>query len=266
MSRTPEQLLEILRGHGAGRLERVRLRANRRTIWSLTGGGRTLNLHRAYSRAPDPVLAALAVICREALRRTEAYRRAARTVADWSGVRRDIRELRAEDHQARKAGKRRSWCCATPDQRGYLRALFRELNRERFDGRLPDDIPLRLSSRMRRRLGQMRPGPEVDGRRTVGEIALNVDLLLPANDALRLDTMLHEMAHAADYLESGHLGHGPSWKGWARKVGCRPRACAAGSPVRRSRRDQRVTAVPTLEGVRPTDAPAPSDPRRVRGS
>ncbi len=54
------------------------------------------------------------------------------------------------------------------------------------------------------------------------EVAINVDLMLAGNGAERIDTLLHEMAHVADYLETGHLGHGGSWRAWARRVGCRP--------------------------------------------
>src|SRR5690606_20012095 len=102
-------------------------------------------------------------------------------------------------------------CCGTPEQRAYLRDLYARLNQARFGGRLPPDIPLRLSDRMRRRLGQIRYD---DGaaQRAVLEIALNVDLMLRANDGQRLDTMLHEMAHAEAYLLHGERGHGAHWR------------------------------------------------------
>jgi len=58
------------------------------------------------------------------------------------------------------------------------------------------------------------------------EIALNRDLMARENRAERVDTLLHEMAHAAAYLYDGDAGHGPAWRRWARRVGCDARACS----------------------------------------
>jgi hypothetical protein len=90
----------------------------------------------------------------------------------------------------------------------------------------------------------MVPG-EIDGRRRVLEIALNVDLMLAGNGAIRLDTLVHEMAHAADWLLDGEVGHGPTWRRWARLAGCEATACAE-VRIRRRRAGQRVTRVPPL--------------------
>ncbi len=95
---------------------------------------------------------------------------------------------------------------------------------------LPDDVPLRLSARMRRRFGHMMPGTAPDGTRCVVEIALNIRLLQPEYAEACIDTLLHEMAHAVDYLINGARGHGATWRGWARRVGCRPSATCAGAP------------------------------------
>jgi hypothetical protein len=123
--------------------------------------------------------------------------------------------------------------------------LFRYFNQTRFGGVLPNGIPVRLSDRMKSCLGYMLPGEE-RGRRSVVEIALNVDLMLADNGAERVDTLLHEMAHAADYLLTGHRGHGKSWRDWARRAGCRP-ARLYDRPVRaRRRRLAAVTRVPPL--------------------
>jgi hypothetical protein len=97
---------------------------------------------------------------------------------------------------------------------------------------------------MRSRLGQMVPG-EIDGRRRVLEIALNVDLMMTGNGRARLDTLIHEMAHAADWLYDGEVGHGPTWKWWAESAGCESAACASGR-IRRRRRGTDVTRVPRL--------------------
>lgn len=256
--RDETEVLRRLREEGATRLETVRYRRNRSTIWSLTAGGTVLNLHEAYRRAPWPVVRAFAVIARVALARDRGnraeYARAARHVRRWPGLEPALRRIRAE-HRRRKPRRRARGggrgalrpgpCCASPAQREYLRALYLHLNRTRFGGCLPANLPLRLSSRMKRRLGQMR-GQVLDGGRTVVEIALNEDLMLEGNGGERVDTLLHEMAHAADWLTEGGRGHGTSWKSWARRVGCVDRACTHAEIRRRSDRRQRVTRVPPL--------------------
>jgi hypothetical protein len=252
LERTATQILELLRQKGAHRLRRVVLRANRSTIWSLTQGGRVLNLHVAYRRAPATVLRDFVPIALEGptRRRSDAYRKACRAVAEWPGLAEEMRRIRAV-HNRHRAPVRRGPgvgpCCATPAQRAYLRRLYRYLNETRFGGRLPASVPLRLSRRMRTRLGQMVPGL-VDGRRAVLEIALNVDLMLEGNGRERLDTLLHEMAHAADYLLHGSTGHGESWRRWARHVGCDDRACCHSRIRRRRRRSDPVQRVPALPG------------------
>lgn len=249
--RTEDQFLGLLKGHGAHRLRGVRFRQNRTTIWSLTQGGTLLNVHSAYRSAPLPIVRAFAVIARDALRKTPAYREAARVVREWPGLAKGLRAARAAHRRRPVAKRRRSWiprvgpCCATPAQRLYLRQLYRYLNETRLGGRLPRNIPLRLSRRMTSRLGQMVPGSYA-GRRYVVEIALNVDLMLEGNGRERLDTLLHEMAHAADHLFDGGRGHGDSWRAWAERVGCRVGACTSASIRRRSSRDAAVTRVPPL--------------------
>jgi hypothetical protein len=49
---------------------------------------------------------------------------------------------------------------------------------------------------MKTRIGQMVPGSR-DGVRQVVEIALTVDLMLEGNGRERIDTLVHEMVHAA---------------------------------------------------------------------
>jgi hypothetical protein len=99
---------------------------------------------------------------------------------------------------------------------------------------------------MKSALGHMLPGEETGGERRIEEIALNVDLMLEGNGAERIDTLLHEMAHAADYLLTGHRGHGATWRAWARRVGCRP-GRLYDRPVRtRRRRSAPVTRVPPV--------------------
>lgn len=146
-------------------------------------------------------------------------------------------------------------CCGSGPQRTYLRTLYRYFNRTRFGGRLPDDVPIRLSGRMTTSLGHIVPSRDTAGRAYVAEVAINVDLLLAGNGAERVDTLLHEMAHMADYLTHGNREHGRSWRRWARRVGCRPQARHRRRLVARRRRGERVTRVPPLPAaLRPSAA------------
>ncbi len=99
---------------------------------------------------------------------------------------------------------------------------------------------------MKSALGHMLPGEDSGGMRSVRELALNVDLMLEGNGAERIDTLLHEMAHAADYLETGNHGHGGSWRACARRVGCRPTRLYDRPVATRSSRRDTVTRVPPL--------------------
>lgn len=40
------------------------------------------------------------------------------------------------------------------------------------------------------------------------------------------DTLLHEIAHALHFLDSGKTDHSNAWKKYALKVGCKPKRCA----------------------------------------
>jgi hypothetical protein len=250
--RSEEAMCRELRSRGARRLKKVNFRQNRSTIWSLTQGATVLNLHEAYRWAPISIVDAFATIVRGRGRRTDAVREAMREVREWRGLEPAMSSVRKAHARALlrdngdQGSSRSSPCCATPGQGRYLRALYRYLNETRFGGSLPKNVPIRLSSRMQTSLGHMIPAIRPDGRRYVLEIALNVDLMLAGNGAERLDTLLHEMAHVADYLTSGHYGHGSTWKAWARRVGCRPETIYDRPVVRRRRRDEQVTRVPPL--------------------
>jgi len=234
--------LKELHLRGALRLSRVTFRANRSTVWSLTQGGRVLNLHAAFGAAPTgELLDALATLAREGGIASKSGRRAAATVAAWPALRPALEEARR-----RRRNRPESACCATFGQSRYLRTVYEYFNHTRFGGALPPDLPVRLSDRMRSALGHMLPASDEGSDRRVAEIALNVDLMLEGNGVERIDTLLHEMAHVADYLLSGHRGHGKSWRDWARRVGCRPERLYDRPVRRRRRRSVAVTRVPPL--------------------
>ena len=212
-----------------------------------------LNMHVAFRTAPLEIIDHLAVIAREAERGTAAYRESAAVVRGWDPLEIELRRVRREYLRRRRLrssreGRRQSAagpCCATPEQSAYLRKLYAYLNRTRFANRLPSDVHLRLSNRMRARLGQMMPARR-NGARYVAEIALNLDLMLEGNGRERIDTMLHEMAHAAHYLFDGGLDHGPAWRAWARFAGCKVTTFADEPIRRRGLGVRRLTRVPPL--------------------
>ncbi len=256
---TPDDFLAALHERGARRIRCVRFRANRSTVWSLTQRGTVLNVHAVFSRADDEILESFATLAREGHAESRRGRSASAAIMSWPPLHDEIARLRKE-HSAERRTTGRSSCCGTPEQRSYLRALYDYFNQTRFGGALPSDIPVRLSDRMRSSLGHMRIDEDSDDGRRVAEIALNLDLMLEGNGAERADTLLHEMAHAADYLESGHAGHGPSWKAWARRVGCRP-TTLYDRPVRRRRpRNRPLQRVPPLPAsLSPRAAPTELD-------
>jgi hypothetical protein len=254
-ARSEKQVLTLLQRRGARRLRRIRFRPNRSTIWSLTQGGAVLNMHVAYRTAPLEIMDHFAVIAREARQGTSAYRAAAAAVRSWDGLELELRRVRREHRMKRDPiAKRRAHrrrvdrpgpCCGSSEQRIYLRRLYHYLNRTRFDGRLPDDVDLRLSNRMTTRVGQMVPGVK-NGKRYIVELALNVDLMLEGNGRERIDTLIHEMAHGAEWLFDGKIGHGPGWRRWARYAGCNEKACADEPIRRRGPGDAHATRVPRL--------------------
>lgn len=247
MLTTTDFLFELHR-RGAKRITCVTFRKNRSTIWSLTRDGRVLNVHDAYRRASPALLDAFATVAIEGEVGSSAAKKAATVISAWPELADEIRRLRnAHDTRRREADEHgMTHCCATPEQRSYLHAVYGYFNHTRFDGTLPTDISIRLSRRMRSALGHMMPGERTDGSRYVVEIALNCDLMLSGNGAERADTLLHEMAHVADWMQSGELGHGASWKAWARHAGCQPTRLHE-RPVRyRRNRRHPVSRVPPL--------------------
>ena len=211
-----DRLLTALWARGV-RLRRVRYRENRTVLLSLSDGGRTLNCHTAFRKAPSRILDAIALFLRSRPGSAD-YQRALDRLRSWEGARKGL-------ERARRRGARRTArllaAPPTPEAAAVMR-VYRTFNRTKFGGVLPQ-VPIRISERMTRSLGTISYGGRGEDRR-VREIAISADLLSPANRAVLEDTLLHEMAHAEAWLRHGHRGHGAVWRTIAERVGCTPRA------------------------------------------
>jgi len=98
-----------------------------------------------------------------------------------------------------------------------VRAEYRRL--DRLCGISTEHIALRMSTRAQRRLGCFSYGQNKQPEIMISQRALT-------HDALFLDTIRHEYAHAAAYIRDGNHPHKHDayWKAICREVGCNPRA------------------------------------------
>ncbi|HXE57197.1 MAG TPA: SprT-like domain-containing protein [Gemmatimonadales bacterium] len=189
----------------------VHVHRNRTVMVSLSP--RTgLRVHEGYSRAPDGVLRAIVrfVMPRVPRREREAARR-------------EILAFPAASHAPPPPRPPRSRGAPRPGDLRFIRRLeeaHRRLNREHFGGSL-GEIPIRVSGRMRTRLGELTV--ELATGRAL-EIAIS-------RRHLRRDpwveveaTLLHEMVHQWQAERGMPVDHGPRFRRKAREVGIEPRA------------------------------------------
>jgi hypothetical protein len=174
--------------------------ANRTVLVSLTRGG-ALRVHAGFAFAPEPVLTAIARWARPRLSR-----------ADRLAAGRILAAFPVQAHLPPKDRARRR--PTEPSDPGdlarleRLQALHAELNAVHFDGTL-GPVDLRLSARMRRRLGEFRPGFGPVAR---PEIAISRRHVRRDGWSRVRDTLLHEMVHQWQG-ESGRVpGHGPDFR------------------------------------------------------
>lgn len=189
----------------------VSLHANGRVMITLHPE-RGLRVHRGYAWAPDEVLSAIVRWARP--RQTRRERRAAARV---------LLGFRVHDHVARPRPRRGA---ADPAESGdeariaRLQLLHLELNARWFAGRLRA-IDIRLSSRMRRKLGHYEPA-------SAGTPAIVISRRHLRRDGWRQveRTLLHEMVHQWQDETGLVIDHGPAFRAKARAVGIEPRASA----------------------------------------
>jgi hypothetical protein len=197
-------LLHRLHTLGLRTVDTVVLMRTRRVMVSVMG--RTLRLHEGYATAPEEVLRAVVTF---ATARTRAARFAARDVILAHPVDRPAAVRREEP--------------VRPGDASLLARLadaHAEFNAQHFGGTLTR-IPVRLSGRMKTRLGHYSPAGE-DGPGS--EIVLSRRHLRRDGWAETMHTLLHEMVHQWQDETARPLDHGPSFRKKAKEVGVLPRA------------------------------------------
>jgi hypothetical protein len=204
--RTAEELLMRLRALGLKGITSVRLTDNRAVMVSFAGG--ELRVHRAYLGAPREVHRAIVAFVSG---RTRAERRAAQRLI-----------LGYQVHTTVRAPMRRPELPRPEDATlvSELERWHRQYNLRYFGGALAS-IPIRISGRMRSRLGQYTSAsPSGDP----AEICISRAHLRRHGWAEALHTLLHEMVHQWQ-AEHGHaIDHGAGFRAKAREVGIAPYA------------------------------------------
>lgn len=202
-------LVQRLSALGLSGVRGVESHQNRAVMVSVTPRG-VLRIHRGYAYAPDSVLAAIVTFVKPGTRRQA--RRAAQDVILKFPV----------DAFAPPPRVRRRKRSGRPEDRPLLRKLsqlHRQLNEKYFDGEL-QRIPLRLSRRMRRRLGEL----TLDTADVPVEIALSHKHVTRDGWREVEQTMLHEMIHQWQAETGLPVDHGAIFRKKAREVGVTPRA------------------------------------------
>ncbi len=192
-------LLDRLRGLGLKRITRCTLTRNRATMVSFSG--EALRVHRAFVDAPVDVLRAVVGF----VNGRGAVRRDARRVLRTFEVPRDPAAERPRRPPA-----------SHPDDARLvekLRAAHVELNRARFGGAL-QPVAIRVSRRMRSRLGHYSPG-----LRSEPEIAIARRHARRDGWASVVETLVHEMVHQWQHETGRPVAHDPEFRRKCRAVG-----------------------------------------------
>lgn len=202
-----ELLAGRLRLLGLRGVRAVRTHTNRTVMVSLSRD-LILRLHRGYAYAPDRVLKAIVKYLRprvpRVLRRALEQEFLAFPVEEFVEPRRRTDAARPGDVLLLYR----------------LERLHAELNARHFGGEL-GEIPFRISSRMRTRLGEV----SVDLRTSRPlEIAISRQHILEHPWEEVEHTMLHEMVHQWQAENGLPVDHGPGFREKAEEVGVQPKA------------------------------------------
>jgi hypothetical protein len=172
-----------------------------------------LRLHAGYGAAPDQVLSAIVRFVSRRAPRTERIH-----------ARRIFMAFPVEQHASSRPERPRApRAIPVEDQPAIdrLNGLRDAFNQRHFSGMLPA-IPIRLSHRMRRRLGELRASPSG----TAVEITISRRHVRRDGWTAVADTLLHEMVHQWQAVNGHPLDHGREFRRKATEVGIAPRAVA----------------------------------------
>jgi hypothetical protein len=195
---------------GLGTQYRVRLTTNRTVVVSYSGG--ELRIHHSFLGADEDVWRAIITFVHG---RTRVVRNEAR---------KRILEFpvpRSEEAPRRRRSAERTNPADVPFIRELSR-LHRAYNDERFAGVLRA-IPIRISRRMKSRLGHYSPA----AHGCEAEIVISRRHIRRDGWEEALHTLLHEMVHQWQDEQGLVVDHGSSFRAKARAVGITPLACRA---------------------------------------
>jgi SprT-like family len=205
-----EELRTRLQRLGLGKQYRVRLTTNRTVVVSYSGG--ELRIHNSFLGADEEIWKAIILFVhgRNRVVRGEARR----TILAFPVAPSN------DPHRRRRRPER-----TNPADLPLIRELSRwhaEYNKERFGGMLRE-IPIKISRRMKSRLGHYSPASEG----LVPEIVLSRRHVRRDGWEEALHTLLHEMVHQWQDEQGLVVDHGASFRAKARTVGITPLACRA---------------------------------------
>jgi len=223
MTDAAEVLLGRLSALGLRPVERLRATDNRSVLVSLSAR-RVLSVHRSFAEAPDRVLKA---IVRFISRGTSPELRQA---AQHEIV--TFHQANVPDRPARPVRSHRPRP-GDAESLERLGLLFQALNLRHFMGSLPN-VPIRLSGRMRTRLGHL----SLDRAGQPTDITISRRHLAAHGWDETEHTLLHEMVHLWQCVEGKKVDHGRQFRIKAKEVGA---VAAARRWVRRGPETRHLT-------------------------
>ena len=210
-------LFDRLQQLGLRDISRITVHQNRTVMVSVCARG-VLRLHQGYGFAPDDVLRAIVRFLNPRLPR------AVRRAAEREFLAFPVEEFAPAPERPVQPERPRPGDLRILHR---LRQLHEALNLTHFGGVL-GDIPIRISSRMRVRLGEL--SVDIRTGRPL-EISISRRHLARHPWAEVEHTMLHEMVHQWQAETGLPVDHGPLFRAKAREVGVLPMARRRIAPV-----------------------------------